>query len=179
MPGKYSEALVEQLCRLAIQGYTVKQCAEACGITEQALYMWRREKPEFKGKFDAARDAASSAVVEASLFKRATGYQYTKELVGFDKKSGEFKRETQLVEVVPDVKAAEFWLTNREPERWKPQTGKLDATLKLEQGPAVQVMLPDNFRAVQAELEQPATQSLPEAVVELPEPGGDSEDQEG
>lgn len=161
---KFSEALAERICELAVEGYEAKQIAEMIGVVEATLYNWRRAKPDFKARFDAARDSASSRCVEASLYKRALGYEITEEKLFYDPKRGEVIREQVGKHYPPEVRAAEFWLTNREPERWKPATTKLDATLQLGQAPQVQVLLPDNLRQVQATLDKPepiAAEALP------------------
>jgi transposase-like protein len=164
MPEKYSEALAERICQLACQGHTIDVICDMVGINRSTLYYWRKEHVKFKGMFDAARDSTSSLVVEASLYKKATGYTTVKEHVFFDKRSGEVLKENQVVEVPPDTRAAEFWLTNRDSERWKATAGRIDANLNLNTSPQVVVVMPELLSEVQAELEASlAAPMLPKA----------------
>lgn len=61
--------------------------------------------------------------VEKALYSRAIGLQITKKKTVFVVKAdGEevLKREeSQTEDVPPDVKAAVFWLKNRQPDAWK------------------------------------------------------------
>jgi hypothetical protein len=55
--------------------------------------------------------------VEITLLKKALGYTY-KETVSTNVK-GKLKNVRLTKRVLPDMTAIIFWLTNREPERWK------------------------------------------------------------
>lgn len=63
-----------------------------------------------------------SAAVEQACLKRATGYEVTetkREYRVNEEGELELTKATEQVKHIPgDLKAVEFWLTNREPERW-------------------------------------------------------------
>lgn len=67
-------------------------------------------------------------LVEQAYLRRATGYDVTevkREYRLSETGDRELTRETEQTKHIPgDPRAAEFWLTNRAPERWrKPGTG--------------------------------------------------------
>lgn len=68
--------------------------------------------------------ASKNAQVEAAYLKRITGYEVTEEKREYkvtEDGRQELVKKTETVKHVPgDVHAAEFWLTNRKPEKWKP-----------------------------------------------------------
>lgn len=79
--------------------------------------------------------------VESAIYKRATGYKvsvkktYKVKRVEYDPDTGKKTSEREELEIgvdevhVPaDVKAGAYWLTNRDPERWKehPDGGETD-----------------------------------------------------
>ncbi len=82
--------------------------------------LWRRYQ---HGK-NVADDAAENA-----LYKMAIGYEYDEETTEVDSE-GHQKTKTVHRTVPPDVKALQFWLRNRRPERWQAdperQAGKPD-----------------------------------------------------
>jgi hypothetical protein len=75
----------------------------------------------YRGHFlEALRAGAAEADerTERSLYERANGYTFDSEKV-FMTKEGEIVRAPIKGHVPPDVHAAEFWLKNRRPDRWR------------------------------------------------------------
>ena len=70
-------------------------------------------------KISAAHRMADE-LVEASLFRRATGYSHPEEKVFFNQ--GEIITHPITKYYPPDTQDAMFWLRNRQPEDWKEKT---------------------------------------------------------
>ena len=74
------------------------------------------------------RRAHGCAEVERACLKRATGYEVTetkREYKVNEQGELELTRATEQVKHVPgDLRAVEFWLTNREPGRWSKSPGE-------------------------------------------------------
>ncbi len=70
------------------------------------------------------RASKDDAAVKAAYLRRITGYQVTEEKKEYKvNDAGELeltKAVTTTKHVPGDARAAEFWLTNRHPEQWKP-----------------------------------------------------------
>ena len=56
-------------------------------------------------------------MVEAALFRRATGYSH--DSVKILQNAGEAVVVPYVEHVAPDTNAAKFWLLNRRPDRWR------------------------------------------------------------
>lgn len=96
--------------------------AELCkvlGIKEPTLYEWKKKYPDFADAIKRGKDLYDSTNVEATLLKKAEGYEYTKKLYRFSKKKMQMVAYEETVYVAPDITAIIFFLTNRNPERWK------------------------------------------------------------
>lgn len=113
------------------------------------LYLSRGDKGEepysdLTACFKCACEVANDEV-EASLFKRAKGYQYlevTKE-EKLDRMGNVVVLTKQVVkEVPPDPSSAMFWLANRRPSKWqyKPEADKDKGKDDSEQGV---IMIPE------------------------------------
>ncbi len=70
------------------------------------------------------RVSKDDAAVKAAYLRRITGYQVTEEKREYKvNDAGELeltKTVTTTKHVPGDARAAEFWLTNRHPEKWRP-----------------------------------------------------------
>lgn len=142
-PTKYNPKLHPVLARwMARCGLTDEQMASELGIGRRTLAAWKGRHPEFA---EALREgkAYPDAIVEESLYRRATGYEY--EEVQVERLAIETDGEAQeqgapvrvrrtRKHVVPDTVAQIFWLKNRQPQRWRDKqehelTGKDGAPL--------------------------------------------------
>lgn len=124
--GMYEEkvlARLEEIGAWAREGYTEEDIAKELGISYSGFRNYKKQHMELVGVLTENKKIADNAV-RAALFKRATGYTYTKER----KERGEDGKlvvvEKATVEVAADVSAAKFWLTNRDPENWKDRQSK-------------------------------------------------------
>lgn len=115
-PSKYKpefDAQAEKLCRL---GATDKDIAEFFGVTEATLNNWKLRHSSFFESLKRGKDEVD-ALVEQSLFKRATGYSHP------DVHISNYQGTVTITPIVkhypPDSTAMIFWLKNRQPERWR------------------------------------------------------------
>lgn len=122
-PTKFPRIKHSQLKELILAGFTDVKLCDFFGITEATLSNYKKKYPNF---FASIQDwkAEADEKVEKSLLKRALGYEYqevTTENMILDGKplKGAEKKKTTIKEVVPDVNAQKFWLTNRQPKTWK------------------------------------------------------------
>jgi len=105
-------------------GVLDKDIAKSLGIHYATLYGYMNKYPELASAMRTNKNLAD-VQVENSMFKLATGIDYTDEEVYttevVDKKGVKFtKTSTRSVKrfVPPNVAAQIFWLKNRKPERW-------------------------------------------------------------
>ena len=87
--------------KLCIIGATDAQLGEWFHVSEDAIGDWKHRHPTFKAAVDAGKPIADD-VVEASLFRRANGYE-----------------DVNGAHHPPDTTACIFWLKNRRPHEWR------------------------------------------------------------
>lgn len=106
----------------AEMGATNEDLARLFGVTVMAIEKWIREHSEFARSVYTGKDEFDSNKVEKSLRLRALGYDKEYEEVSetIGGKYGHSRTvNKKLVHVPPDVKAAIFWLKNRNRNRWQ------------------------------------------------------------
>jgi len=112
----FTAGIIRQIRKYTLRGLTEKETASAVGISKRVLMQWKRKYPFFADKLEHWK-ATAGEQVEYALFKRAIGY--TKKQV----KIFQYQGEPVVIEYdhyyPPDVKAAQLWLTNQNPEDWK------------------------------------------------------------
>ncbi len=103
-------------------GATDKQVAEAFGVSERTILRWAKKFEDFQEVRETTKSLADSRV-EKSLYKRATGYEYTTtETNTTIDENGQPKIKsirTYKNYEKPDVGAIAFWLKNRKPNVWR------------------------------------------------------------
>lgn len=117
---KYSESFVEEFLGYIREGDTEKAAAERAGVSVSSLEKWKGEYAEFSQELKRVHQEVDRMMVqevEKSLYRRALGYQYDEKKITNDKDGLSVTMTTK--EVVPDVGAIVFVLTNRAPDRWK------------------------------------------------------------
>jgi hypothetical protein len=104
-----------EVYRLALLGLTNEQLAQFYDVEPQTIYNWQKKDAQFfealkRGKLEA------DGKVAASMYKRATGYNYEEDHISV------YQGEPVIVpttkHIPPDVGAAKMWLKNRHPELW-------------------------------------------------------------
>lgn len=114
--------LAIEMEKLAAKGLTNDQIIETIGISRTTFYKRLKEDNYFmyclnKHKGKAVMD------VENALFQNATGFEYKEEVATPSGKVVEiYKRK------LPETKAIEFFLTNRNAENWKK---KVETTMQV------------------------------------------------
>lgn len=115
--------MAETACREG--GLTDLQLGKLFGVTKTTINNWKKEHPEFLDSIKRGKDDYDSGKIEKSLAKRANGFRYTettREPV-YDSDGNKIKGMTITKKVskvmAPDPTAIIFWLTNRDPSRWR------------------------------------------------------------
>jgi hypothetical protein len=111
-----NEKRQETFIRLAKEGKTLPEIAGVIGVSSRTLTNWMRLHPDL---FLAVREARLIAdeLVEAALFRRATGYSHPETKVFIYEGCPVTEEITK--HYAPDTQAAMFWLRNRQPDRWR------------------------------------------------------------
>lgn len=78
--GKFTKSLIDKICNLKATGeYTNEAICVACGISEETLYRWMKEKNEFYEAFKKAELKATkniAQIAKSALIKKIQGYEY-------------------------------------------------------------------------------------------------------
>jgi hypothetical protein len=115
-PTKRTKELDTAIIHLAGLGYTNVEIAEAVGIAEWTLQAWIRDDESLSQAVKSAKRLVDSEV-EQALLKRAKGLAIKK--TQFATFQGQITDREEYEEIIPpDTRAIEFWLKNRQPERW-------------------------------------------------------------
>lgn len=122
-PTLYKPKYAEITRRMCAQGATRADLADRFGVTINTIVFWQLEHQEFSDSCKRGREAADDRV-EQSFYERAVGYTYDSEKLLVVQ--GKVIREPIKEHIPPDPRAAEFWLRNRRPDRWK-DTKQLEA----------------------------------------------------
>lgn len=131
---------------LAAMGATNEEIADAMGISKRTIIRWAKEHESF-GRALVEGKGVSDAKVIRSLYKMATGYEYTEEkrIVEYDT-DGSVKPvrvEKTVKHVQPNVAAQCFWLKNRQRDRWQDRPELVPETTAEDD---IQIYIPDNRR---------------------------------
>lgn len=115
----FNEKVKEAFVRLTKEGKTLVEVADVLGVTSRTLTNWMGKHQDL---FLAVRESRQMAdeLVEASLYQRALGYSHPE--TKFFCHEGCIISEDTVKHYPPDTQAAQFWLRNRQPERWKEKT---------------------------------------------------------
>lgn len=171
-PTLYKQEYNEQAFRLCLLGATDKEMASFWGVSEDTVNEWKKVHPEFSVSIKAGKIDADTKVA-ASLYKRATGYEYretTFEKIGAGETTTEvgedsietieqdtYKKKVVVKDLAPDVAAINIWLKNRRGkvteggQRWadKVETGFTDN----DGNDRSVIILPSNGRDVEPPME--------------------------
>ena len=120
-PTKLNKTMVERIYFLAKKGLIDSEIAYTLGVGETTLHKWKRS-PTFSQTLQSAKSKINEDVARA-LLRRAVGFKTSERRI--DRMVNE-KGQSSIVkvsdverEVVPDTRAAEFWLMNRCPKEWR------------------------------------------------------------
>ena len=122
--GKYDEVKDIVIASIREGDKNVVACKKA-GINQDTFYQWLKARAEFSEAVKKARaeflDEIASQL-EASLWKKAKGYEVEESKEEYAMKKGErvlVKKTTTKKHIAPDTGALIFALTNVDPDNWK------------------------------------------------------------
>lgn len=123
---KYTDEIKTRIKELTEEGDSVELICKKIGISRDCFYRWRKTKNDFSELLDEAKKSFLKGIgekLEASLFKRATGYEVEEtETEYIDDGTGTpviKSQKRKKKHIAPDTGALIFALTNIAPERWK------------------------------------------------------------
>jgi hypothetical protein len=124
--------LAQEIAKLGATDVDIAKCFQ---VSESTINAWKREHFEFAEALKRGKQVAD-ALVEASLFHRATGYSHEAVKIFADPKTGAEKQVAYIEHYPPDTTACIFWLKNRRPAEWRDRAESVqvkDDTGELEQ----------------------------------------------
>ena len=124
-------------------GYTFEDIANRIGITLTTLRAWRKQYPEIDSALKAGREIVDYKV-ENALLKSALGYKTREVKVTTIMRHGkvvETIRETTDKEQAPNVSAAQCWLYNRLPKKWKNMNSRANILEDMDEDTSIQVIV--------------------------------------
>ncbi len=119
--GKYEDSWPEIAEGYARRGLSDADIAKNFGISVNTFYVYMKKYDEFSKAIQRGKRPAN-IIVENALYKRCTGYTFDEvKKRHYVDETGKKRVEHTVTtkEVIPDINAIRFWLTNREPEMWK------------------------------------------------------------
>lgn len=129
-PGYYDETFPALVYRFCLMGARDVDLARLLEIDVSVLYDWRKAHPELESAIKEGREIADAEVANA-IYHAAVGYEH--EDTKFFAYEGDIISETYTKHYPPNVQAGQFWLYNRQPQRWKDQRRiELSGTLHME-----------------------------------------------
>lgn len=117
-PSKYRAEMDNQAAKLCRLGATDRDIADFFEVSEATLNNWKLKHPTFLESLKRSKEEAD-ALVEQSLFRRATGYTHPAVKV-FMPANADAPVYAPFVEhYPPDATSMIFWLKNRQPDKWR------------------------------------------------------------
>lgn len=113
---QFKPEYVEQARKLYRKGWTDREVADFFEVSRQTVQNWMVASPEFARVRKDAK-AAADELVKDSLYERARGYEIPVEKIFC--KDGVVTRVLTREHVPASVSAGKYWLSNRDPNRWK------------------------------------------------------------
>jgi hypothetical protein len=128
-PSAFKESFIGEARRLTLLGATDAELATCFGVTVTTIGNWKHAHPEFLAALKDGKQEADCTIA-ASLYERAKGYEYIKQIPFKVKKvvydAGKRLSETEevitvdvLEKVPPETTAMIFWLKNRRHVEWR------------------------------------------------------------
>ena len=127
-PCKRTPNRVSKILELAEQGKTNVEISKIVGVHPVTLSAWKKRDFDFYCAINEKKGQADK-LVEASLFGRATGYDYTEEASTKDNGIVALQKHAP-----PDPTSMIFWLKNRQPKKWRDK-------VEVDGPPAVQMLV--------------------------------------
>lgn len=124
-------------------GYTFEDIANRIGISYSTLRKWRKDYPEINDALKKGREIIDYKV-ENALLKSALGYKTKETKVTTIIRHGkvvETIKETTDKEQAPNVSAAQCWLYNRLPKKWKNMNSRANILDDMDEDTSIQVIV--------------------------------------
>lgn len=124
-------------------GYTFQDIANRIGISYNALRKWREKYPEIDEALKKGREIIDYKV-ENALLKSALGYKTKEVKVTTTMRHGkvvETIKEVTDKEQAPNVHAAQCWLYNRLPKKWKNMNSRANILDDIDEDTSIQVIV--------------------------------------
>jgi hypothetical protein len=152
-PTKKNPEAVRIILDLVAKGKTEHEISEITGLSRSTLWSWKVKDWEFSEQLKDSKDFASQ-LVEASLFKKAMGFEHkiTQQSVT---KDGQVIDYDQTLYIPPSDTSIIFWLKNQRNGEWKDRREE-DHTITLKKEEALRELSTEEL------LEE--TQKLLEAI---------------
>ena len=115
-PSAWRPEFAEQAYKYCLLGATDIQMAEFFGVSNQTFNAWKKKQPDLLDALKRGK-AVADANVAHGLYKRATGYEITEEVI--KTVAGKIERVETTKHFPPDTAAAFIWLKNRVPTQFK------------------------------------------------------------
>lgn len=123
---KYCKETKEKICNYIREGDSQKLACNKVGIGTTAFHDWVNKDAEFAKDVKKAKEDFQAAIVgklEASLWKRAIGYEVTETETEYvsDMQGNPIRiksQKTKIKHIQPEVGALIFALTNVAPDKW-------------------------------------------------------------
>lgn len=136
-------------------GYTFEDIANKIGITTNTLRWWRKQYPEIDSALKAGREIIDYKV-ENALLKSALGYKTKEVKVTTIMRHGkvvETIKETTDKEQAPNVSAAQCWLYNRLPKKWKNMNSRANILDDMDEDTSIQVIVTRASKTEQSQVD--------------------------
>jgi len=127
-PSKFNDVYIDQAYIICANlGLTMDELAPIFQCHVTTLYNWQAEQPKFRDALVRGREEFDTSQVKNAMRERALGYSHPD--VHITNYKGLITKTVITKHYAPDTQAGVFWLTNRDPERWKnKQDVKTDIT---------------------------------------------------
>lgn len=146
-------------------GYTDAQLAEVLDVSLTTLAAWKGKYASFREAIEKGQAEFDTECVESALLRRATGFVRKTVTTKTGRRQGQKYTETiEVREEVPgDVRAQEFWLCNRHPERWQHLTSRRRPAPAHQEAASVLVVPdPEDFDAWRQRMQGPGPAVRPQ-----------------
>jgi len=143
-------------------GYTFEDIANKIGITTTALRAWRKQYPEIDKALKAGREIIDYKV-ENALLKSALGYKTKEVKVTTTIRYGkvvETVKEVLDKEQAPNVYAAQCWLYNRLPKKWKNMNSRANILEDMDEDTSIQVIVTRANKQNQSQSDSPVDNEI-------------------
>lgn len=114
----YKPEYVKQAGKLACLSLTDEEIASYFEVGIVTFNAWKKQFPDFYEALKEAKELADAKVAKR-LYQRAVGYEHDE--IDIRVVDNQIVKTPYRKKYPPEVKAAMFWLQNRQPSKWRAQ----------------------------------------------------------